>query len=104
MRDTAVFLDVKGNERDTQAEILAAASFFSTPAQPTTSPSSTSYESYISRATLAALTPDKNIAPKLAPILEEPSSSASSIPPVMRPGTTSRVLLTMKSSAWRCVW
>ena len=45
------------------------------------------------------LIPEAIIAPKVGPIRATASNSESSIPPVMNPGTTSRVLLTMASSA-----
>ena len=43
--------------------------------------------------------PERNMAPNVGPILGEPSSSATSIPARTMPGTTSRVLFTMASSA-----
>ena len=43
--------------------------------------------------------PDRNIAPNVGPMRGEPSSSATSIPARTIPGTTSRVLFTIASSA-----
>ena len=48
---------------------------------------------------LDVVLPDKNIAPNVGPILGEPSSSATSMPARTIPGTTSRVLFTIASSA-----